>query len=85
MSITGLQIRVARTALNWTVQDLSDATGVGTATIARYELAAGKLPKSRKNNLETLRTCFEAAGIEFLGSAGNRPGLTWSADVSTPS
>lgn len=75
MSITGQQIRTARAALNWSVKDLADATGIGTATIVRYELAEAGVPKSRKNNLEILRTCFEAAGIEFIGAPGDAPGL----------
>ena len=75
MSITGQQIRTARAALNWSVKDLADATGVGTATIVRYEMAEAVVPKSRKNNLEILRTCFEAAGIEFIGTPDDAPGL----------
>ena len=75
MSITGQQIRTARAALNWSVKDLADATGVGTATIVRYELAEAAVPKSRKSNLEILRTCFEAAGIEFIGAPDDAPGL----------
>ncbi|UOA34098.1 hypothetical protein DSM110093_03933 (plasmid) [Sulfitobacter sp. DSM 110093] len=75
MSITGQQIRTARAALNWSVKDLADATGVGTATIVRYEMAEAAVPKSRKNNLDILRTCFEAAGIEFIGALNEAPGL----------
>ena len=75
MSITGQQIRAARAALDWTVKDLADATGVGSATIVRYETVSHSVPKSRKNNLETLRNCFEAAGIVFVGSPGDGPGI----------
>ena len=72
--ITGLQIRAARGALNWSVQNLSDASGVGTATIVRYEIALG-IPSSRKNNLEHIRNVLEAAGIEFIGTPDNGPGI----------
>ena len=81
MSITGQQIRTARAALNWSVKDLSDATGIGTATIVRYEMAEATVPKSRKNNLEILRTCFEAAGIEFIGAPDDAPGLRFYTTV----
>ncbi|WP_223072758.1 helix-turn-helix transcriptional regulator [Erythrobacter sp. SCSIO 43205] len=37
--LTAQQIKAARGALGWSVQDLADRTGVGTATISRYELA----------------------------------------------
>ncbi|WP_404830286.1 helix-turn-helix domain-containing protein [Sedimentimonas flavescens] len=72
--ITGTQIRAARGALGWSVQDLADRTRVGTATIVRYEAADGA-PPSRKGNLELIRKTFEAAGIEFIGSPDDRPGI----------
>lgn len=75
MSITGQQIRVARAALSWSVQGLADATGVGTATIVRYEMSEGAVPKSRKNNLEIIRTSLEAAGIVFVGTPEDGPGI----------
>lgn len=73
-SLTAQQIKAARGALGWSVQDLADRTGVGTATISRYELAVA-VPKSRKDNLEKIRLAFEAAGIEFIGSPDDRPGI----------
>ena len=72
--MTGQQIKAARGALGWSVQDLADRTGVGTATISRYELA-NSVPRSRKDNLEKIRASFEAAGIEFIGSPDDRPGI----------
>ncbi|TCP41259.1 helix-turn-helix domain-containing protein [Rhodovulum marinum] len=72
--LTGRQIRAARGALNWSVQELADRTGVGTATIVRYEVAEG-VPKSRKGNLAAIRRALEAAGIEFIGAPDDRPGL----------
>lgn len=72
--LTAQQIKAARGALGWSVQDLADRTGVGTATISRYELADA-VPKSRKDNLEKIRSAFEAAGIEFVGSPEDRPGI----------
>ncbi|MBO6768973.1 MAG: helix-turn-helix transcriptional regulator [Erythrobacter sp.] len=74
MELTAQQIKAARGALGWSVQDLADRTGVGTATISRYELAA-KVPRSRKDNLQRIRAAFETAGIEFIGSPDNRPGI----------
>jgi transcriptional regulator with XRE-family HTH domain len=72
--LTGLQIRAARGALGWSVRDLADRTGIGTATIVRYEAASG-VPKSRKGHLDTLRQYFEAAGIEFIGAPDDAPGI----------
>lgn len=73
-AIAGVQICAARGALNWSVQDLADRTGVGSATIVRYE-AAGGVPRSRKGNLNVIRAVFEAAGIEFIGTPEDAPGI----------
>lgn len=72
--ITAEQIRAARAVLGWSVAELAARTNVGTATISRYEAVCG-IPKSRKGHLLTIRQCFEAAGIEFIGSPEDRPGL----------
>ena len=72
--ITGEQIRAARGALNWSVRELAHHSGVATATIVRYELEAG-VPKSRKDNLAVLRQTLEAAGIEFIGTPDDAPGI----------
>ena len=73
-SLTGEQIRAARGALNWSVQELANRTGVGTATIVRYEMVSG-VPKTRKGNLEIIKRAFESAGIEFIGTPDDAPGI----------
>lgn len=73
-SITGLQIRAARGALGWSVSQLSERSNVGTATIVRYEAESG-VPPSRKDNLSKLKTALETAGIEFIGTPDDRPGI----------
>ena len=72
--ITGSQIRAARGALGWSVRVLADLTLVGTATIVRYEEAVG-VPSSRKDSLQRIQMVFEAAGIEFIGSPDDAPGI----------
>lgn len=74
LEITGRQLRAARGALNWSVKELSDCTGVGTATIVRYEESEG-VPKSRKGNLELIIQALTEAGIEFIGTPDDRPGI----------
>ena len=74
LEITGTQLRAARGALNWSVKQLSDWTGVGTATIVRYEEVEG-VPKSRKGNLELIIRALTKAGIEFIGTPDDRPGI----------
>ena len=72
--IISMQIRAARGALNWSIQDLSQHTGVPTATLVRYE-ASGGIPKSRKGHLETVLRTLESAGIEFIGTPDDGPGI----------
>ena len=60
--------------MRWSVNTLATKTGIGTATIKRYEAAEG-VPKSRKGHLETLRVCYEAAGIKFIGTPDDAPGI----------
>lgn len=82
--VTGAQLRAARGALNWSVRQLSERTGVGTATIVRYEQALG-IPNSRKDNLTSLAMALEAAGIEFIGTPDNAPGIRIHALKDSPS
>lgn len=72
--ITAEQIKAARAALGLTVQQIARETNIGSATLKRYEAISG-VPKSRKGHLLTLQTFFEAAGIEFVGSPEDRPGI----------
>ena len=58
----------------WSVDMLAKKTGVGSATIKRYE-AALDVPATRKGNLEKIKTAFEAAGIEFIGTPDDAPGI----------
>ena len=72
--VSSLQIRAARGALNWSISDLSRQSGVPTATLVRYE-ASGGVPKSRKGHFESVIKALEAAGIEFIGTPDDGPGI----------
>jgi transcriptional regulator with XRE-family HTH domain len=72
--LSSAQIRAARALLRWSAQDLADGSGVGVATIRRIELAAG-VPSSNARTLEHLRIALEAAGVEFVGTPDDRPGV----------
>jgi transcriptional regulator with XRE-family HTH domain len=78
--ITGVQIRAARNALRWTTEQLAREAGVTSRTIKRFE-ASDDVPPSRTETLLTVKVALEAAGIEFVGSPNDRPGIR----VSTPS
>jgi ribosome-binding protein aMBF1 (putative translation factor) len=72
--ITGRQIRSARAALGWSVQELADRAAVATKTIMRMESVAG-VPQSRTKTLLDIKATFEAGGIEFVGTPNDRPGI----------
>ena len=74
MDITAEQIKAARAAIGVTIKSIADSTGIGLATLKRYEASSG-VPASRKGHLETLRIYFEAAGIEFIGTPDDGPGI----------
>jgi ribosome-binding protein aMBF1 (putative translation factor) len=72
--ITGAQIRSARAALGWSVQELADKAAVATKTIMRMESVAG-IPQSRTKTLLDIKAALEAGGIEFVGTPNDRPGI----------
>lgn len=53
---------MARTALDWSLQDLADASGVSRRTIARFEAGESVLPA----RVAVLRAAFEQQGVLFL-------------------
>ena len=65
---------MARAGLRWTIHDLSEQSGVGARTIKRIE-ASEELASVNLNTVLKLKTCFEAAGIEFIGAPDDRPGI----------
>ena len=72
--ITGLQIRAARAALGWTAVALAAKAGVAMKTIARIEQFDG-VPASHSSTLIDVKRAFEAAGIEFIGTPDDAPGI----------
>ncbi len=72
--ITAAQIRAARALLRWTGQDTATKSGVSLPTIKRLEQLDG-VPPSRSQTLLDLQRAFEAAGVEFIGSPDDGPGV----------
>ena len=76
--ITSEQIRSARAALDWSIEQLADATSISSRTIMRMEATVG-VPSSTKANINAIKTALEAAGIEFIGTPDDRPGIRINA------
>jgi predicted transcriptional regulator len=72
--ISSEQIRSARALLQISTEELANISGVGWATIRRFEAAPG-IPPSRSGNLEKVKTALEARGIVFLGDPVDSPGV----------
>lgn len=72
--ITSGQIRAARALLRWSSQELSDASGIGTATIKRMEVMEG-VPSGNVRTLSAIQTALEKAGVEFIGNPMDAPGV----------
>lgn len=62
---------MARAALKWSLTDLAEASGVGRATAARFELGQSVEPE----RIAAMRTALENAGAHFVRRSG-RVGVT---------
>lgn len=72
--ITGFQIRAARHGLKISAEKLSHLSGVSARTIKRME-TENDVPKSTIPNLNAIQAALETAGIEFIGTPDNNPGI----------
>ena len=76
--MTSEQIKMARAALDWSIDVLAEKTDVSSRTIKRIEAQVG-IPVATEANLRLIRETLQAAGIEFIGDAGDGPGVRlWS-------
>ncbi|WP_410468845.1 helix-turn-helix domain-containing protein [Aestuariicoccus sp. MJ-SS9] len=69
-----MQIRGARAMLGWSATELCERAGISRRTLVKLESSDG-IPTTTTTTLEKLRATLEAAGIEFIGSANDRPGI----------
>lgn len=72
--LTSAQIRAARGLLNWSAADLAEKVSAARQTIQRLEQSEG-VPPSRTQTLMDIKATFEAAGVEFIGTPDNDPGV----------
>lgn len=72
--VSSRQIRAARALLGWSAQVLASESGVGSATIKRYEVQDG-VPNGNTAVLLSIQQCLENAGIKFIGDPSIDPGV----------
>jgi len=79
--ITSGQIRAAIALLRWSSAQLSGTCGVGTATIKRMEVMDG-VPSGQVRTLLAIKDALESAGVEFIGSPTDNPGVRLRTKLS---
>jgi DNA-binding XRE family transcriptional regulator len=72
MPVTNAQVKMARAALDWTVRDLAEATGLHRNTVNNIEV--GRYAGDPKT-LELIKKTLEQAGVEFIDENGGGPGV----------
>ncbi|WP_273795138.1 helix-turn-helix domain-containing protein [Brucella intermedia] len=64
--MNGLQGKLGRVALGWSVLELADAANVSTQTIVRFERGEELRPAT----LQRIRKVLEEAGVAFISDEG---------------
>lgn len=72
--ITGSQIRAARAAISMSGAELAEKSGISLRTVTKIEAENG-LPDARISTITKLIIVFESAGIEFIGTPEDAPGI----------
>ena len=72
--ITSSQLRAARALLKWSANELASKSGIGSATIQRYEVVDG-VPNANIKTLTAIKVALEKAGVEFIGTPEHDPGV----------
>jgi DNA-binding transcriptional regulator YiaG len=69
------QIKAGRSMLNWSAADLAKTSGVGPATIRRYEMQVG-IPTGNTLTMLSIQSAMENAGVQFTGDPLVNSGVT---------
>jgi len=70
--ITPAQIRAARALIGWKQTELAAAAGLSEMSVKNIERGS---TDPRVSTLEAIRQALEAAGVIFIPSNGNGPGV----------
>ena len=61
--------------LKWSGEDLAKKSGVSLSTIRRIESSEGVPEGQNMKTVVAIKTALEKAGIEFIGTPDDRPGV----------
>ena len=73
--ISSKQIRAAKAMLKWSGEDLARNAGLSLSTIRRIESSEGVPEGQNMKTVVAIKNILEKAGIEFIGSPDDRPGV----------
>ena len=74
--LEGIQVRMGRAAVGWSVRELARIAGVTPNTISRIENGGDALAST----LERLQTALENAGVIFIDADDEGPGVRLRGD-----
>ncbi len=74
--LDGVQVRMGRAAVGWSVRELARIAGVTPNTISRIENGGDALAST----LERLQTALENAGVIFIDADDEGPGVRLRGD-----
>ncbi len=74
--LEGIQVRMGRAAVGWSVRELARNVGVTPNTISRIENGGDALAST----MERLQTALENAGVIFIYAAEEGPGVRLRRD-----
>lgn len=74
LGMTACQVRMARAALRWSVEELARHSEVSEKTIRRIEKVYGFPANVTLGTLHKLRICFEKEGLTLIPDDGSPEG-----------
>ncbi len=73
--ITGAQVRAAKSLIRWSGADLAEHSGISLSSIRRIEAVDGVPDSASVKVLHAIQSALEDAGVEFIGTPDDRPGV----------
>ena len=73
--ISSDQIRAAKALLRWSGEELANRAGVSLSTVRRVEASIGVPEAQNMKTIVAIKKALEQAGVEFIGSPEDRPGV----------
>jgi len=73
--LSSAQIRAGKALLRWSGERLARESNLSLSTIRRVEGAEGLPEAQNMKTILAIKEALEAAGVEFIGSPDDRPGV----------